>query len=77
MDLLHEMLMATAAARPDAPAVTDRAGNLTYAQVAGGVEAAAAGLLDLGLGRGDRVAVWLAKRAESRACRIMQGMQSK
>ncbi len=64
MDLLHEMLAATAAARPDAPAVTDRTATLTYGQLARAVEAAASGLMSLGVGRGDRVAVWLPKRNE-------------
>ena len=64
MDLLHEMLEATAAARPDAPALTDRAGTFTYAQVTEAVEATAAGLIEHGLRRGDRVAVWLPKRSE-------------
>ena len=64
MDLLHEMLAASAAASPDAPALTDRAGTLTYAQIAEAVEATAAGLIERGLRRGDRVAVWLPKRSE-------------
>ena len=64
MDLLHEMLEATAAARPDAPALTDRAGTFTYAQITEAVEATAAGLIEHGLRRGDRVAVWLPKRSE-------------
>jgi len=58
------MLEVTAAARPAAPALTDRSGTLTYGQVANAVEAAAAGLIALGLRRGDRVAVWLPKRSE-------------
>ena len=64
MDLLHEMLEATAAARPDAPALTDSAGTFTYAQVAGAVQAVAAGLIEHGLRRGERVAFWLPNRAE-------------
>ena len=58
------MLLATAAARPDAPALTDRAGTLDYAHLAQAVEATAAGLIQHGLRRGDRVAVWLPKRSE-------------
>lgn len=58
------MLEATAAARPDAPALTDRAGTFTYAQVTEAVVATAAGLIEHGLRRGDRVAVWLPKRSE-------------
>ena len=64
LDLLHEMLEATATRRPDAPALTDRAGTLSYGQFMQAVEAAAAGLIEHGLGRGDRVAVWLPKRSE-------------
>ena len=58
------MLEATAAARPDSPALTDRAGTLTYARLAAAVAATAAGLTERGLRRGDRVAVWLPKRSE-------------
>jgi acyl-CoA ligase (AMP-forming) (exosortase A-associated) len=58
------MLEATAAARPDAPALKDRAGTFTYAQITKAVEATAAGLIEHGLRRGDRVAVWLPKRSE-------------
>lgn len=64
MDLLHGMLEATAGIRSDAPALTDRTGTLTYSQFARAVEVAASGLINLGLGRGDRVAVWLPKRRE-------------
>ena len=58
------MLLASAAARPDRPAVTDRATTLTYAQLTAAVGAAAGGFIEHGLGHGDRVAVWLAKRCE-------------
>ncbi|MBP7611477.1 MAG: AMP-binding protein, partial [Steroidobacteraceae bacterium] len=64
LDLLHEMLEATATRRPDAPALTDRAGTLSYGQLTQAVEATAAGLIEHGLRRGDRVAVWLPKRSE-------------
>jgi acyl-CoA ligase (AMP-forming) (exosortase A-associated) len=64
LDLLHEMLEATAKARPDAPAITDRSQTLKYAQAAQAVEATACGLIGHGLRRGDRVAVWLPKRNE-------------
>jgi len=64
LDLLHEMLEATAASRPDAPALTDRAGTFTYAQIALAVEATASGLIEHGLLRGERVVVWLPKRIE-------------
>jgi len=58
------MLESTATARPGAPALTDRNGTLTYEQLVGDVQAAASGLIGLGLTRGDRVAVWLPKRRE-------------
>ena len=64
MDLLHELLESTASARPGAPALTDRAGTLTYEQLLAAVQSAACGLIGLGLRRGDRVAVWLPKRRE-------------
>ena len=64
MDLLHDMLEATAASHPDNPALTDRAGTLTYARLATAVAATAAGFIERGLRRGDRVAVWLPKRSE-------------
>ena len=64
MDLLHEMLEATAAAWHGSPALADRTGTLWYARVAEATEAAAAGLIELGLRRGDRVAVWLPRRTE-------------
>lgn len=58
------MLEATARARPDAPAITDRSQTLTYGQLVQAVEASACGLIEHGLRRGDRVAVWLPKRNE-------------
>jgi acyl-CoA ligase (AMP-forming) (exosortase A-associated) len=64
LDLLHEMLETTANTGPDAPSLTDRSQTLTYTQVAQAVEATACGLLEHGLRRGDRVAVWLPKRNE-------------
>ena len=64
LDLLHEILEATAAERPDAPAVADRLTRLAYADLAAATASVADGLLALGLRRGDRVAVWLPKQVE-------------
>jgi acyl-CoA ligase (AMP-forming) (exosortase A-associated) len=64
LDLLHETLEATAAVRPDAPAIADRLTRLAYADLAGATASVAHGLLALGLRRGDRVAVWLPKQVE-------------
>ena len=46
---------------PDAPALHDRAGNWSFAELDGAVGAAAAWLAAQGLNPGDRVASWLAK----------------
>lgn len=46
---------------PDAPALTDRAGTLSHAQLEAMVGALAAALLARGLRHGDRVATWLGK----------------
>ena len=45
----------------DAPALTDKGGSWTYAELEGAVGAAAAWLAEQGLAPGDRVASWLAK----------------
>lgn len=64
MDLLHQLLDRTATALPDAPAVSDRLTALTYGELVQATVRVANGLLALGLQRGDRVAIWLPKRAE-------------
>lgn len=64
MDLLHEVLESTAQSRPGAPALTARGETLTYGQLERTVELAASGLMERGLRRGDRLAVWMPKRAE-------------
>jgi len=64
LDLLHEMLEATARTCPETPSITDRSQTLTYGHLLQAVEATACGLLEHGLRRGDRVAVWLPKRNE-------------
>jgi fatty-acyl-CoA synthase len=50
--------------RGDAPAVAGAGGVLTFADLDAQVDALAHGLRDLGIGPGDRVAVWLANGAE-------------
>lgn len=54
---LLDVLDATVAAHPDAPAVDDGHTVLTYAGLAEAVRAGAAGLVARGVGRGDRVGV--------------------
>lgn len=49
---------------PDAPALSHGGATLTYAQLNGRVSAVARGLAGLGVGRGDRVAVFMMNRTE-------------
>ncbi len=64
----EETIYATAAAhavaRPDAPAVRDAAGPLSYTALVALADALAADLSARGLRSGDRVAVWLPSRVE-------------
>jgi acyl-CoA ligase (AMP-forming) (exosortase A-associated) len=62
--LLHELPLAAAESRPSAVAVTSAAEPLRYAELVGRALGVAHGLVSLGLGRGQRVAVWLEKRPE-------------
>jgi len=69
-DLLHDLLPAAAQAVPQQVAVVDREHSATYAQLNELVDRAAAGLTALGVLRGDRVAVLMAKRIEKVAAII-------
>lgn len=62
---LHHLLAGAAAATPDAPALTYRDAELTYAETWRMAENAAAQLLECGIVRGDRVAIYLEKRLET------------
>ncbi|HEX6869740.1 MAG TPA: acyl-CoA ligase (AMP-forming), exosortase A system-associated [Micromonosporaceae bacterium] len=62
---LHHLISVSAAARPDAPAITVKDSTLSYAQLWRQVIAVAGGLRRLGLGRGERVGVYLDKRDET------------
>lgn len=62
---LHHLLEHTAAHRPDAAALTAGDTTVDYAELWRGVAAVGAGLLELGLRRGDRVAVYAEKRIET------------
>ena len=63
--LLQDLVLATAARQPDRPAL--RAGQtvLSYAGLRDAISYAASGLVGLGLAKGDRVAVYLPKTAET------------
>lgn len=61
----HHLLSTTAARSPDRPALTYKSETLTYAGVAAQVANVSSQLRELGLGRGDRVAIYLEKRIET------------
>jgi len=63
--LIHELVSATAQARPTAVALRYRSQQLDYAGLAGGIDQVASALLALGIGAGERVAVYLEKRVET------------
>ena len=62
---LHHLVRLTAAARGTAPALSAGDTTLTYAELAHLVDTVGGGLRQLGLRRGDRVAVFLDKRVET------------
>lgn len=64
-DLVHEFIFHSAMASPQAEALAYQDRRLDYAALATDVQAAAAALLSLGLGRGERLAVYLEKRLET------------
>ena len=63
--LIAELVMDSAARTPDAPALADGSRSLTYRELAEAVTTAAGGLLDMGLGARERVAVYLPKQVET------------
>ncbi len=63
--LLHELITEQADRCPDAAALVHRQTTLDYAALAGQIQAAAQGLLALGLNRGERVAIYLPKQVET------------
>src|SRR4051812_12157991 len=62
---LPDLVARSARGNPDAPALTARSTTVAYADLHERTELAAAGLRDLGLEDGDRVAVFLDKRIET------------
>src|SRR3954463_14314822 len=64
-DTLYSLLQAHARVRPDAYALRDSKGRLTWSQLARWVDALAAELHAAGLKRGQRVSVWLPNRVEA------------
>lgn len=64
-ELLFDLPLRTAARAADALAVVDKARSLSYGELAAAIEAAAAGFMELGLERADRVGVYLPKQLEA------------
>ena len=62
--LLHQLIAASAARTPDAPALSAQGTTLTYADLAGRVERFAGAVAAVGLARSERLAVYLDKRVE-------------
>jgi acyl-CoA ligase (AMP-forming) (exosortase A-associated) len=63
--LLHELIGVSAQRTPGAVALTQGAASLTYGELHAAVQAFAAGLMQLGLQRAERVAIYLEKRFET------------
>lgn len=63
--LLHELVRVSAQRAPERAALTLLDRSLSYAELDAAVEGFASGLLELGLARGERVAIYLEKRFET------------
>jgi acyl-CoA ligase (AMP-forming) (exosortase A-associated) len=62
--LLHQLIVASAERTPDAVALAHQKHVVAYSTLAGDVAAFASGVVEAGLGRSERVAVYLDKRIE-------------
>jgi acyl-CoA ligase (AMP-forming) (exosortase A-associated) len=62
---LHDLIGDAAATFPEAPALSSGELTLTYSELAASVGAVGAGLQALGVGRAERVAIYLDKRTET------------
>ncbi len=63
--LLHELPLAAADRDAEAPALTYARASLDYASLANAIRGFAAGLIEVGLARAERVAIYLEKRPET------------
>lgn len=63
--LLHELVTRAAAATPDLPAVRGPDAEVTYGELDAQANRVARALAQRGVGRGDRVGIWLPKSAEA------------
>ncbi len=64
-ELLSDLVESAAARAPDAPALRYGEAELAYGDLACRIEAAARAFVSLGIGRGERIAVYLEKRIET------------
>src|SRR5689334_18525652 len=64
-DLIHDFIFDTARRTPAAEALVYASARLDYQALAGTVRGAAGALLDSGIERGERVAIYLEKRIEN------------
>lgn len=64
-ELLHQFVLTSAARTPDATAIGFRGTDMNYHSLAQNIQRAASGFVDLGLGKQERVAVFLPKQFES------------
>ncbi len=64
-DLIHQFIVHSAQVTPDAPALLFKEQSFSYAQLQYEVDAAANALVGLGIGPGERVAVYLPKQPET------------
>jgi acyl-CoA ligase (AMP-forming) (exosortase A-associated) len=69
-DLIHDFIPHSAKRSPEKEALAYQGRRLSYGQLAQEVEQTAVGLLALGLGRSERVAVYLEKRVETVAAQF-------
>ncbi len=65
LDFLHDLVTRSASVSPQAKALVYRSQSVTYMELADCMSRTAGAYLDLGLGRSERVAVYLEKRAET------------
>lgn len=64
-DLLHQFAELSAAKDPTRQALSGGGQSMEYGQLAEAIASCANGLINLGLARGERVAIWLDKRIET------------
>ena len=64
-DLLHDLVHSAAEATPDAEAVVSSTDRLSYGALGSQIRSVAAGLVNHGFGKHDRLAVYLPKQTET------------